>query len=72
MMEHKHLKMIAIALIAGGLLYFGMQYYRQNHDDVKIQSGGMQQKMQQMKQQKQQQKQQGGGQQQMPQMPKMQ
>ncbi len=38
MMEHKEMKMIAAALLAGGLVYFGMQYYQNKNDDnVKIQ-----------------------------------
>ena len=38
-MEHKEIKMVVAALLIGGLLYFGMQYYRnQNHDNVKIQT----------------------------------
>ncbi len=39
MMEHKHLKILIAALLAGGLVYFGMQYYQPNNidDNVKIQ-----------------------------------
>lgn len=38
-MEHKEIKMVVAALIAGGLLYFGMQHNcNQNHDTVKIQT----------------------------------
>ena len=37
-MEHKEIKIVIAALLAGGLVYFGMQYYHNKNDDnVKIQ-----------------------------------